>query len=289
MAETTSAVEQVAGTSASERAMLRPVQLALYLAASILSLMTIAPLLYMLSMSLKDSSDVFGTNLVPTHPTLANFIYVFTQVDFLRYLWNSFFVSAVVTVVALLLHSMAAYALARLRFPGRDTIFLAMFATFLISQPVIIVPLFIVARTLHLLDSYAGLIIPSIFNAFGIFLLRQFYLAIPRELEEAALIDGAGYLRIWWSIIVPLSRPIFSALAILFFLANWNSFLWPLTITSNQDLWMVQVAIASFRQQYSGSWSYIMAASTIVALPTILMFIIFQKRIIESIKTSGIK
>ena len=289
MAETTAAARDVAGISASERAMLQPVRLALYLAASILSLMTIAPLLYMLSMSLKDSSDVFGTNLVPAHPTLANFVYVFTQVDFLRYLWNSFFVSAVVTVVALLFHSMAGYALARLRFPGRDAIFLAMFATFLISQPVIIVPLFILARTLHLLDSYAGLIIPSTFNAFGIFLLRQFYLAVPRELEEAALIDGAGYFRIWWSIIVPLSRPIFSALAILFFLANWNSFLWPLTITSNQDLWMVQVAIASFRQQYNGSWSYIMAASTIVALPTIVMFIIFQKRIIESIKTSGIK
>jgi multiple sugar transport system permease protein len=119
--------------------------------------------------------------------------------------------------------------------------------------------------------------------------LRQFYLAIPRELEEAAIIDGAGYFRIYWKIILPLSRPILSALAILFFLANWNSFLWPLTITSNQDLWMVQVAIASFRQQYNGSWNYIMAASTVVALPTLAMFVVFQKRIIESIKTTGIK
>ena len=156
-----------------------------------------------------------------------------------------------------------------------------MFATFLISQPVIIVPLFILARSLGLLDSYAGLIMPSIFNAFGIFLLRQFYLAIPRELEEAAIIDGAGYFRIYWKIILPLSRPILSALAILFFLANWNSFLWPLTITSDQKLWLVQVAIASFRQQYNGSWNYIMAASTVVALPTLAMFVVFQKRIIE--------
>ena len=240
-------------------------------------------------MSLKETNEVFALNLIPHHPTFDNFIYVFTQVDFFRYLLNTFFVSAVVTVVALIFHSMAGYALARLRFPGRDAIFLAMFATFLISQPVIIVPLFILARALHLLDSYAGLIVPSIFNAFGIFLLRQFYLAVPRELEEAALIDGAGYFRIWRSIILPLSRPILSALAILFFLANWNSFLWPLTIISNQDLWMVQVAIASFRQQYNGSWNYIMAASTVVALPTIVMFVIFQKRIIESIKTSGIK
>ncbi|HLW91082.1 MAG TPA: carbohydrate ABC transporter permease [Roseiarcus sp.] len=280
-------------TAAVERqidlAALRPARIILHLAGLILAFMAVAPLFWMLSMSFKGANEVFGVNLIPDRPTLDNFIYVFTQVDFLRYLWNSFFVAAMVTIIALFFHSMAGYALARLRFPGRDVIFLTMFATFLISQPVIIVPLFILARALHLLDSYAGLIIPSIFNAFGIFLLRQFYLAVPRELEEAAVIDGAGYFRVYWSIILPLSRPILSALAILFFLANWNSFLWPLTITSDQNLWMVQVAIASFRQQYNASWNYIMAASTVVALPTVFMFVIFQKRIIESIKTSGIK
>jgi multiple sugar transport system permease protein len=288
MAEIASKAE-FSADDADERRRLHVVRLVLYVVSSALAFMTVAPLFYMLSMSLKQTNEVFGTNLVPHHPTLGNFVYVFTQVDFIRFLWNTFFVSAVVTVIALIFHSMAGYALARLRFPGRDAIFLAMFATFLISQPVIIVPLFILARTLHLLDSYAGLIVPSIFNAFGIFLLRQFYLGVPRELEEAALIDGAGYFRIWRSIILPLSRPIMSALAILFFLANWNSFLWPLTIISNQDLWMVQVAIANFHQQYNGSWNYIMAASTVVALPTIVMFVIFQKRIVESIKTSGVK
>jgi multiple sugar transport system permease protein len=275
--------------AAIERAALRPAALALYVAGGMLSFMTIAPLLWMLSMSFKDSSEVFAPNLIPHQPTLANFVYVFTKVDFFRYILNTFFVASAVTIVALFFHSMAGYALARLRFPGRDAIFLAMFATFLISLPVIIVPLFILARTLGLLDSYAGLIIPSIFNAFGIFLLRQFYLAVPRELEEAALIDGAGYFRIYWSIMLPLSRPILSALAILFFLANWNSFLWPLTITSDQDLWLVQVAIANFHQQYSAAWNYIMAASTVVAVPTIAMFVVFQRQIVESIKTSGIK
>jgi multiple sugar transport system permease protein len=288
MAEIASRAE-FSADDADERRRLHVVRLVLYVVSSALAFMTVAPLFYMVSMSLKQTNEVFGTNLVPHHPTLGNFVYVFTQVDFIRFLWNTFFVSAVVTVIALIFHSMAGYALARLRFPGRDAIFLAMFATFLISQPVIIVPLFILARTLHLLDNYAGLIVPSIFNAFGIFLLRQFYLGVPRELEEAALIDGAGYFRIWRSIILPLSRPIMSALAILFFLANWNSFLWPLTIISNQDLWMVQVAIANFHQQYNGSWNYIMAASTVVALPTIVMFVIFQKRIVESIKTSGVK
>jgi multiple sugar transport system permease protein len=272
-----------------DRATRRPVAIIFYLIGLVLAFMAVAPLLWMLSMSFKGGDEVFRPNLIPAHPTLDNFLYVFTQVDFLRYLWNTFFVSATVTVVALFFHSMAGYALARLRFPGREAIFLTMFATFLISQPVIIVPLFILVRALGMLDSYAGLIIPSIFNAFGIFLLRQFYLAVPRELEEAAIIDGAGYFRVYWSIILPLSRPILSALAILFFLANWNSFLWPLTITNDQNLWVVQVAIASFNQQYNGSWNYIMAASTVVALPTLAMFVVFQKRIIESIKTSGIK
>jgi multiple sugar transport system permease protein len=272
-----------------DRATRRPVAIIFYLVGLILAFMAVAPLLWMLSMSFKQGDEVFRPNLIPAHPTLDNFLYVFTQVNFFRYLWNTFFVSATVTVVALFFHSMAGYALARLRFPGREAIFLTMFATFLISQPVIIVPLFILVRSLGMLDSYAGLIIPSIFNAFGIFLLRQFYLAVPRELEEAAIIDGAGYFRVYWSIILPLSRPILSALAILFFLANWNSFLWPLTITNDQNLWMVQVAIASFHQQYNGSWNYIMAASTVVALPTLAMFVVFQKQIIESIKTSGIK
>jgi multiple sugar transport system permease protein len=270
-------------------AALKPTRLVLHLVGLMLAFTAVAPLFWTVSMSFKSSDEVFGVNLIPAHPTLGNFLYVFTQVDFFRYLWNTFFVAASVTIIALFFHSMAGYALARLRFPGRDVIFLAMFATFLISQPVIIVPLFILARTLHMLNSYTGLIVPSIFNAFGIFLLRQFYLAVPRELEEAAVIDGAGYFRVYWSIILPLSKPILSALAILFFLANWNSFLWPLTITSDQNLWMVQVAIASFRQQYNASWNYIMAASTVVALPTVVMFVIFQKRIIESIKTSGIK
>jgi multiple sugar transport system permease protein len=154
---------------------------------------------------------------------------------------------------------------------------------------VIIVPLFILVRALGLLNSYAGLIIPAVFNAFGIFLLRQFYLSVPRELEEAALIDGAGYWRIYRSIIVPLSRPILSALAILFFLANWNAFLWPLTVIADPHLRMVQVAVASFQAQYSNSWNYIMAASTVVALPTLVIFVLFQRRIVESIKTSGLK
>ena len=255
----------------------------------ILALMTVFPLFWMISTAFKEPADVFSMSLVPEAPTLKNFVYVFTEVNFLRYLFNTLVVSASVTLIALLFHSMSGYALARLRFPGREVIFLTMFSTFLVSLPVIIVPLFILVRTLGMLNSYAGLIVPAIFNAFGIFLLRQYYLSIPRELEEAAVIDGAGHWRICWSPILPLGRPLLSSLAILFFLGNWNAFLWPLTITSDQNLWMVQVGIAAFKGQYSASWNYIMAASTIVAAPTLILFLIFQRQIMDSIKTSGLK
>ena len=255
----------------------------------LLAAMTVFPLLWMLTISFKAQAEVFQPVLLPKAPSLENFIYVLTEVPFVRYLFNSFVVSAAVTFVALWFHTMAGYALARLRFPGREAIFLAIFSTFLVSLPVIIVPLFILVRAMGMLDSYAGLIVPAIFNAFGIFLLRQYYLSLPRELEEAAIIDGAGYWRIYWSVILPLSRPIIASLAILFFLANWNSFLWPLTVTNSKDLWVVQVGIASFRSQYASSWQYIMAASTIVAAPMLVIFVIFQKQIMESIKTSGLK
>ncbi|MGQ2902967.1 MAG: carbohydrate ABC transporter permease [Neoaquamicrobium sediminum] len=257
--------------------------------AAILALMMIFPLLWMVSISFKTAQDSFSPALLPASPTFENFIYVLTEVPFIRYMANSLFVSATVTVVALLFHSMAGYALARLRFPGREMIFLGIFSTLLVSLPVIIVPLFIIVRAMGMLNTYAGIIVPSIFNAFGIFLLRQYYLSLPREIEEAAVIDGAGYWRIYWSVILPLSKPILAALAILFFLANWNAFLWPLTVASDQDLWVVQVGIANFKSEYAAAWNYMMAASTIVAIPTLVLFLIFQRQIMDSIKTSGLK
>ncbi|MFE4685301.1 carbohydrate ABC transporter permease [Streptomyces sp. NPDC056721] len=194
-----------------------------------------------------------------------------------------------VTAVALLFHSMAAYALARLKFPGRDGIFVVIFSTLLITAPVILIPLFVVVRTLGMLDSYAALIIPPLFNAFGIFLLRQFYLGIPKELEEAAIVDDCGYWRAYWNIILPLSRPILSALSVFFFLANWNAFAWPPVVTSGADLTVIQVGIASFSTQYGANWNHVLAAAVVAVIPMLALFLVFQRRMVESIKTSGLK
>jgi len=268
---------------------LRPKRIIVFVVTLILALLTIFPLLWMLSAAFKGSDETGSNSLIPQAPTLSNFTYVFTQVPFLTYMLNSFLVAVTVTVVALLFHSMAAYALSWLKFPGRDVIFLAIFSTFLVSLPIILVPLFILVKTLGLLNSYGGLIIPAIFNAFGIFMLRQFYITIPRELGEAAVLDGCSYWQVYWHLILPLSRPIMAALAVFFFLANWNSFLWPLTITSDQNFWMVQIGIAAFQQQYSSAWNYVMAASVVAAIPTLLLFFFFQRQLVESIKSTGIK
>lgn len=255
----------------------------------VLALATVFPLVWMVLGSFKTAQEVNSPSLIPETFTLENYAYVFSQVPFARYLLNSFLVSAAVTVIALWFHSMAAYALARLQFPGRERIFLAIFATMLVSAPVTIIPTFIIVRTLGMVDSYAGLVVPAIFNAFGIFLLRQFYVSLPDELEEAALVDGASYWTIYWKIVLPLSRPILAALAVFFFLANWNAFVWPMTVTSDPDLRMVQVGIQTFQQQYAADWNYILAAATVAALPTLGIFFVFQKQIVASIKTSGLK
>lgn len=261
----------------------------LCLLGAVLAFIAVFPLVWMVIGSFKTAEEVNSPALIPQTFTLENYVYVFSQVPFARYLVNSFFVSAVVTVVSLWFHSMAAYALARLDFPGRERIFLAIFSTMLVSAPVTIIPTFIIVRTLGMVDNYAGLIVPALFNAFGIFLLRQFYISLPDELEEAALVDGASYWRIYWRIILPLSRPILAALAVFFFLANWNSFVWPMTITSDPNLRVVQLGIQTFQQQYAADWNYILAAATVAALPTIAIFFVFQKQIVASIKTSGLK
>jgi multiple sugar transport system permease protein len=255
--------------------------------AFVVALIAIAPILVLVVSAFRPAADIFTAG-VPKHFTVDNFTQAVNG-QFGRYLLNSLLVSVVITVVALWFHSMAGYALARLRFPGRGILFGAIISTLLVSLPVILVPTFLLVKELGLLDSYAGLIIPGIFNAFGIFWLRQFYLGIPKELEEAARVDGCGWFGVWWHVAVPLSRPVLASLAVLFFLTNWNAYLWPLTILSDTSLWTVQVGIASLQSQYSGSYNLIMAASLVVAVPTIVLFAVFQRQIVDSFKNAGLK
>lgn len=256
--------------------------------AWVAGIITVLPALWLVLASLRPAEDTFSSSL-PHRLTIDNFVEALTTVPIPRYLVNSAFISVTVTIAALLFHSMAAYALARLRFKGRDVIFTAMISTMLISIPVILVPLFLIVKSLGMIDTYAGLIVPSTFNAFGIFLLRQYYLNIPKELEEAAELDGCGYFRLYWSVILPLGKPIMAALAVLFFLANWNAFIWPLAITNSNSLDVIQLGISAFQGQFSSAWNLILAASVIAAIPTIVIFLIGQRWLVDSLKTTGIK
>jgi multiple sugar transport system permease protein len=261
-------------------------------ALAILALIILAgPLLWMLSSSLKTRAEVLANppTLVPADLRISNYTDVFNEVPFARYLLNSLLVASVVTVVALLFHSMAAYSLARLSFPGRNAIFLGILSTLMVPFTVIIVPLFVIVDWLGWVDTYQGLIVPMIPHAFGIFLLRQFYLSVPRELEEAAIVDGASLMRVYWHIILPLSRPILAALGVFFFLANWNNFLWPLIVTQSQEMWVVQLGIQQFTGQHEIQHNLTMAASTVAALPTLILFFVLQRRLVEGIKLTGLK
>ena len=263
----------------------------LYVLAAISFVVLAGPLLWMLSSSLKGPAEVLASppTLFPHEVRWQNYRDVFGQVPFARYMLNSLLVAGVVTVLALLFHSMAAYSLARLRFPGRDRIFLGILTTLMVPFTVITVPLFIIVDWLGWVDSYLGLIVPMIPHAFGIFLLRQFYLSIPLELEEAAIMDGASLVGVYWHIVLPLSRPVLAALAVFFFLANWNNFLWPLIVTQDEARWVVQLGIQRFTGEHATAYNLIMAASTCAALPTLILFFVLQKRLVEGVKLTGLK
>lgn len=257
-------------------------------AAWVIGLICFFPVAWLMLSAFKPAGETFSTGL-PSSWTLDNLRFVLTEVPFRSYLTNSAIVAVSVTVLALLFHSMAAYALSRLHFRGQDMVFGLIVSTMLVSLPVILVPLFIIAKNLGLLNSFAGLIVPAIFNAFGIFLLRQYYVHFPTELEDAAQLDGCGYWRLYWHIILPLSRPALASLSVLFFLANWNAFLWPLVITADPELSVVQVGMAGLQGQYASDYNYILAASLVAVIPTIIVFLIGQRWLVDSMKSSGLK
>ncbi|MEM6431066.1 MAG: carbohydrate ABC transporter permease [Deinococcota bacterium] len=278
-------------TSQRARAKLSIGTLLTYALCFVMAIITVFPFIWMVLGSLKTAAEAaqYPPTFFPTEVAWSNYVEVFTSTDFLRYIFNSFFVASVVTFVALIFHAMAAYSLARLRFPGRNGLFVIIISTLMVPFSITLIPSFIIVRSLGWFDTYAALIVPAIFNAFGIFLLRQFYLGIPRDLEEAALLDGDTPAGIFWHVALPLSRPILATLAVFFWLANWNNYLWPLIVTQSPEMRVIQVGIASFAGEYSTQWQLIMAGSTIAAIPGLILYIFMQRYLIEGIKLSGLK
>ncbi|ADB52398.1 carbohydrate ABC transporter permease [Conexibacter woesei] len=249
------------------------------------------PFAWMLSASLKTNAEVlqYPPRLLPADPQWSNYLDVFSEVAFARYMLNSLIVAVTVTAVALILHAMAGYALACLRFRGRNVVFMLILTTMMVPFYSLIVPLLQLTKELGWIDTYQGMIVPWIPHAFGIFLMRQYYMSFPKELREAATIDGLGPLQTFFRIVLPTSYPMLSALGIIYFIGNWDRFLWPLIVTNSSDMWTVPIGLIQFQGQYTVKWNLLMAAAVIASVPTIVLFVVLQRRIVEGVKMSGIK
>jgi multiple sugar transport system permease protein len=268
-----------------------------YIALTIGSITMILPFAWMISTSLKPYSSVFIFNIkdlqwIPNPIYWNNYVDVWKVVPFARFYINSLFVTACVTVGQLFTSALAAYSFARLRFPGRDKLFFAYLATMMIPGSVTMIPVFALMRVFGWIDSYKALILPAVFTAYGTFLLRQFFITIPRDLEDAAKIDGCSLWGIFWNVVLPLSKTALATLTIFVALGNWVSFMWPLLVTNSIEKRTLPIGLAYFQELYQHAqpnWGLLMAGSVVATIPLIVIFIFNQRFFVEGVKLQGIK
>lgn len=256
-----------------------------------LAFITLAPFIWMILTSLKDMSEIFvyPPQWLPSEFRFDNYRKAFEAAPFGRYYFNSIFVAVTVTVGQLITCSMAAFAFARLQFKGRNLLFYLFLGTMMIPYNVTMIPSFLVLYWLGWIDTYYALIVPGLASAFGTFLLRQFFITIPKELEEAAYIDGATKLQVLRKIIVPLAKPALATLAVFTFMGVFNDFIWALIVLNSEDMQTVQLGLAIFRDRYLTQWDLLMAGSVTAVLPILIVFFFAQKYFIQGITLSGLK
>ncbi|HNX68172.1 MAG TPA: carbohydrate ABC transporter permease [Candidatus Omnitrophota bacterium] len=256
-----------------------------------------APFLWMVSTSLRDAGQVFMDNKVwwrewvPTSFVWQNYVKIWQMksVPFAMFYLNSLLASVCITFGQVATSAMAAYAFARLTFPGRDQLFFGYLATMMIPGTVTMIPVFILLRALGWIDSYKALILPGIFSAYGTFMLRQFFLTLPKELEDAAKIDGCSYRRIFWNIILPLSKPALATLTTFTFMGSWTSLMWPLIVLNTHTKYTLPVGLAYLQGVHNTDWTLLMAAAMMMILPILVVFLFNQRFFVEGIKLTGIK
>ena len=262
-----------------------------YAMLTFLAVTMIFPYLWMISNSWKSIADfsMHPYSIIPEKFTTNTYYVALVEGRVLMFMRNSLYYCISVVVLSLVLNSLAGYVFARFEFPGRDQAFMAVLATMMLPGTVTLIPRFLVAHYLGMTNKYIGVVLPSFASAFGIFLLRQFFLNIPRELEDAARIDGSGFFSTLWRIMLPLAKPALVTLGVFEFLGEWNNFLWPLVILSDWKKYPISVGIASFRGQRTTDWPSIFAASTAVSLPVIIIFFVAQEYVVGGISLSGLK
>ncbi len=247
------------------------------------------PFLWMLVTSFKPFYEIFALEFWPSEPTLDNYREVLTTTSFMRWYANSLGVAAATTASVLFFDSLVGYTLAKLRFPGREVVFVLILSTLMIPTEMLVIPWFVTSSERGWVDTYWGIAFPGLMTAFGVFLMRQFFQTLPDDLLDAGRIDGVSEFGLFWRIGLPLVRPALSALAILTFLGNWNAFLWPLIVIQSDHMRTLPVGIALFSGEAGSAWNLIMAASALAIVPVIVVFAIFQRQIIEGVVLTGVK
>jgi len=268
------------------------IRIPLYLLLILYAIITFIPFAWALSASFKPLAEIVagGISFIPQQFTLQNYQTIFTQEPlFGRWLFNSIVVAISVTGFNLLFNSMAGYALARLNFPGNKFWFFLILAVLMIPGQITLIPTFLILKNLGWLNSYQGLIVPSIINATFIFMMRQFFVSFPKELEEAASLDGLGRLETFFQIVLPLAKPALAAQAIFVFMGAWNNFLTPLLILSDSEMFTLPLGLNTFKGQYISYWNYIMAASMMFTVPALAIYAFFNRYFIQGVTFTGSK
>lgn len=268
-----------------------PARLVLYIVVTLGAITMIMPLVWMISTSLKQSASVFELppQWIPNPFDWKNYTEIWDLMPFGRFFFNSLFIALCVTAGQLFTSSLAGYAFARMSFRGRDKLFLAYLATLMIPYAVTMIPVFLILRNLGWIDTYKALILPGIFTAYGTFMMRQFFMSIPKDLEEAAFIDGCSHFGIYFKIILPLSKPILATLGTFTFIGSWRNFMWPLIVTNSDEMRTLPVGLSAFQGQYMTDWPLLMATAIFVMTPLVIVFLFNQRFFVESFKLSGIK
>lgn len=263
-----------------------------YVLLGAIAILMLFPLLWLLGTSLKSpAEDIFGfpPQLIPSQPTLQNFATVWREHPFGRYFLNSTLVSVLTVAFNLIFCALAAYPLARLDFKGRDIIFATIISTIMIPFQIVMIPLYVLTVQLGLRNTYLGMIFPSLASAFGIFLLRQAFQGVPKELEEAGRIDGCSELGIWWHIMIPAVKPALITLSIFVFIGSWSDFLWPLIVIDRPEFYTLPLGVATLAGQFSLDWRLVAAGSVISLLPVMILFGVLQRYIIPTDSGAGVK
>ncbi len=261
----------------------------IYLALAAGSVIVALPFFWMLVTALKPQNELFDLRLLPAHPTLNSYAEVLTRTRFPRWFGNSLIVAAATTLSVAFFDSLVGYTLAKLRFRGRDLIFVLILATLMIPTEMLVIPWYILSSARGWINTYWGIMFPGMIDAFGIFLIRQFMSGVPDELLDAGRIDGVSEFGLYWRIALPQVKPAVAALCIFTFLGNWNAFLWPLIVIQTATMRTLPVGIALFSGEAGSSFHLIMASSALAILPVLLVFVMLQRQIIEGVVLTGLK